>query len=61
MEWGDKDINVTQGEIERIYKNLETANKKLMVYTGANHESFLRYDPINWQKNIMGFLDSLPH
>ena len=42
MEWGDKDIYVTQGEIERIYKNLKTANKKLVVYTGANHEAFLQ-------------------
>jgi alpha-beta hydrolase superfamily lysophospholipase len=60
MEWGDKDIYVTQEEIERIYKNSKTANKKLVVYTGANHESFLQYDPINWQKNINAFLNSLP-
>jgi alpha-beta hydrolase superfamily lysophospholipase len=60
MQWGEKDIYVTDKEIKKIFENLKTPNKKLMVYT-ANHESFLQHDPINWQKNVSAFLDGLPH
>jgi alpha-beta hydrolase superfamily lysophospholipase len=49
---------VTGNEIKGIYKNLPAAKKKLVVYTGANHESFLQYDPIEWQKNVTSFLNA---
>ena len=51
---------VTQKEISSIYQNLNGPGKKLAVYTGANHESFLNNDPIRWQKNVGSFLGSLP-
>src|SRR5687768_1925580 len=59
LQCGDRDMYVSEKEIKRIYKNLEVAHKKLVIYPGANHQSFLQYDPIFWQKNITGFLDSL--
>jgi alpha-beta hydrolase superfamily lysophospholipase len=61
MEWGDKDVYVTSEETNGIYKSLKSSNKKLLVYAGANHESLLKYDPIQWQKNIKEFLNTLPH
>lgn len=60
LQWGDGDIYVTEREIRGIYKNLKTAGKKMVVYKEANHHSFLQYDPIDWQKNVSGFLESLP-
>jgi alpha-beta hydrolase superfamily lysophospholipase len=56
IQWGDKDIYVTREEINSIYNNLATAQKKLVVYPNANHESFLNYDPINWQEEMSSFL-----
>ena len=56
LQWGEKDIYVTSEEINSIYKNLGTAQKKLVVYSNANHESFLNYDPISWQKEMSNFL-----
>lgn len=60
LQYGDEDMYVTQKEISSIYQNLNGPGKKLAVYTGANHESFLNYDPIRWQKNVGSFLGSLP-
>ena len=59
LQGGDRDMYVSENEIKRIYQKLEVANKKLVIYPGANHQSFLQYDPIYWQKNITSFLDSL--
>ena len=56
IQWGDKDMYVTSGEINSIYNNLETKQKKLVVYANANHESLLNYDPISWQKEVSNFL-----
>lgn len=60
IQWGENDIYVTGGETKKIFENLKTPNKKLIVYT-ANHESFLQHDPINWQKNVSAFLNGLSH
>jgi uncharacterized protein len=59
VQWGDRDMYVTEKETDNIFKNLGSKKKELIVYPGANHESFLGYDPINWQKNVSRFLDSL--
>ena len=61
LQGGDRDMYVGEKEIKRIFQNLKVAHKKLVIYPGANHQSFLQYDPIYWQKNITGFLDSLSH
>jgi alpha-beta hydrolase superfamily lysophospholipase len=61
LQYGDEDMYVTQKEISSIYQNLNGPGKKLAVYTGANHESLLNFDPIRWQKNVGSFLGSLPH
>lgn len=59
LQGGDRDMYVSEKQITDIYRNLESANKKLIIYSGANHQSFLRFDPAYWQKNITSFLDSL--
>jgi uncharacterized protein len=60
VQWGDRDIYVTEQEIKSIFHNLKSQQKQLVVYSGANHESYLRYDPVNWQKNVSSFISSLP-
>lgn len=59
VEWGDKDVIVSQHEIESVYQNLASKNKKLVIYPGAGHQSFLHYDPITWQKEMQELLHSL--
>ncbi len=59
LQWGDRDMYVTKEEISSVYKNLKTTQKKLVVYSNANHESFLNYDPISWQKEVSNFLSAI--
>lgn len=56
IQWGDKDMYVTKEEINSIYNNLATAQKKLVIYPNANHESLLNYDPSSWKKEVSNFL-----
>src|ERR1700722_6166139 len=58
LQWGAKDPRVTKNEIDCIYKNLETKNKKLVVYPNAKHESLCKNFPDEWKKEIRDFLDN---
>ena len=59
LQWGVYDRYVEKKETEHIYNALPSKDKKLVVYTDADHESFLRHDPILWQKEVNGFLARL--
>jgi alpha-beta hydrolase superfamily lysophospholipase len=59
MEWGDKDPYVSRKEIETIFRSLASKNKKLVVYPGAGHNSFLQTDPLTWEKETQAFLTSV--
>jgi len=47
---------VLQYETKAIYKAIATANKKLILYDDARHESFLRKDPATWKREVSDFL-----
>jgi hypothetical protein len=57
LQWGDQDVRVQRHETECIYENLP-ANKKLVVYEGAGHQTLYRYDPAKWEGEIINFLKS---
>lgn len=59
LEWGAKDPLVTREEIDSIYKNLSSKNKKLVIYPDADHGSFLQKDPFAWEKEVQAFLKSV--
>jgi alpha-beta hydrolase superfamily lysophospholipase len=56
MQYGDKDAFVLRYETDAIYESIAATNKKLVIYNGAWHESFLRYDPITWKREVTAFL-----
>ncbi|HET9055439.1 MAG TPA: alpha/beta fold hydrolase [Chitinophagaceae bacterium] len=56
LQWGAKDVRVTRQEIECIYKNLGTSNKKLIVYETAKHESLCDKEPQKWRSEVKLFL-----
>jgi alpha-beta hydrolase superfamily lysophospholipase len=58
LQWGDRDQFVMPGEIKEVFNSLDTKNKKLVVYPGAGHDSFLRMDPDKWQSETQAFLNS---
>lgn len=59
VEWGVNDPLVKRTEVENIYQNLISKNKKLVIYPGAGHGAFLRDEPETWQKETQAFLNSL--
>jgi alpha-beta hydrolase superfamily lysophospholipase len=60
LEWGSKDPIVTKEEIDGIFKNLSSKNKKLVVYPDAGHANFLQKDPLSWENRVQAFLKSVP-
>jgi uncharacterized protein len=59
LECGEKDRYVSRKEITGIFDNLPSSNKKLVFYGDADHESYLRVDPIKWKLEMVSFLESL--
>jgi alpha-beta hydrolase superfamily lysophospholipase len=60
VQWGTKDPFVSQSEVESVYDNLASPNKKLVLYEEAGHESFASHDPVNWQRHVESFLARFP-
>jgi alpha-beta hydrolase superfamily lysophospholipase len=58
-QYGEDDEAVLKPEVEAIYESIPSANKKLVIYENAVHESFLRNDPVTWKKEVKNFLDRL--
>jgi alpha-beta hydrolase superfamily lysophospholipase len=56
LQWGAKDPRVTKNEIDCIYNNLSVADKKLVVYQNAKHESLCENSPNEWEKEISEFM-----
>jgi uncharacterized protein len=56
QQYGEKDELVLQNETDAIYTAITSAKKKLVMYDGAMHESFLRKDPALWKKEVETFL-----
>ena len=53
LEWGSHDKFVLREEIDAIYKNIGSANKKLVIFEDAGHQSMLDYDPEKWRKEVV--------
>ena len=56
LQWGTLDHLVLKDETNRIYDALASTSKKLVIYEGAEHESFLRKDPLKWRIEVERFL-----
>ncbi|MDP4263471.1 MAG: alpha/beta hydrolase [Bacteroidota bacterium] len=55
-QYGEKDELVLKKETDAIYQAIASRNKKLVIYEGAMHESFLKRDPARWKKEVESFL-----
>lgn len=56
LEWGAKDPRVTKVETDCIYNNISSAQKKLIVYETAGHESFCKKENEKWSAAMKAFL-----
>jgi len=58
MQWGAADTYVLKSETDKVYKAIASANKKLVIYDHAGHESLLQNDPAKWRAETEAFLNS---
>ncbi len=56
MQWGALDNYVLKNETDKVYYSIAAANKKLVVYNRAGHESLLQNDPVKWRIETQRFL-----
>lgn len=53
---GAKDEKVSIDEIKTIYTNLNSSNKKLIIYPNAGHENYLNDHAVEWERDLSLFL-----
>jgi uncharacterized protein len=58
LQWGNKDARVQEHETQCIYQNLP-AQKQLVVYEGAGHQSLYAFNAPQWESSIQSFLRSV--
>ena len=56
MQWGALDNYVQKNETDKVYEAIASANKKLVVYDRAGHESLAQNDPVKWRIETGKFL-----
>ena len=56
MQYGAMDSYVVKNETDKVYNAIASANKKLVVYDRAGHESLAQNDPVKWRIEIERFL-----
>jgi alpha-beta hydrolase superfamily lysophospholipase len=56
LQWGQLDERVTRQETERIFASFRSAQKELVIYEEAGHESFCKKVPAQWAQQMAKFL-----
>lgn len=56
LQWGRKDQRVTAAETEKIFKNIASADKKLVVYEASGHQNLYTNEPAKWDSAVSAFL-----
>ena len=57
LMYGAKDKNVKRIEIDNIFKNINSKNKKLKIFESAGHENYLNHFSNEWEKSISNFIN----
>lgn len=58
MQWGALDNYVQKNETDKVYAAIASANKKLVIYERAGHESLAQNDPVKWRIETGIFLNT---
>ncbi|MBA2745011.1 MAG: alpha/beta fold hydrolase [Flavisolibacter sp.] len=59
VQSGDRDHLVKESETQEIFKNIPDQRKRLAIYSGADHHSYLLTHAVEWEKNVRAFADGL--
>lgn len=56
LQWGALDARVTREEIDEVYANIASKEKKLVVYGESKHESLCNKENAKWTREVSGFM-----
>ncbi len=56
LQWGRNDPRVTKGEEDVMFANIQSANKKFVIFENSGHESLCKSETAKWVNEISGFL-----
>ena len=56
LQWGANDTRVTKSEEDVLFANLNTPNKKFIVYGNSAHESLCKKENEKWIAEVSSFL-----
>ncbi len=56
LQWGKNDPRVTKAEEDILFKNIAGADKKMVVYENAAHESLCKKETEKWKTEVAAFL-----
>jgi hypothetical protein len=56
LQWGKKDLRVTEAETNKVFHNLSSKQKQLVVYDFSGHETLAKSEPEKWKKSVQAFL-----
>lgn len=59
LQAGKLDNRVSLEEIEGIFVNLQTENKRKVVYDNSGHQSLLKNEPEKWNTEVVKFLEAV--
>ncbi len=59
LQWGALDPFVVKSETDKVYENIKSLDKRLVIYDHASHESFVQNDPLKWRIEVGRFLSSI--
>ncbi|WP_420155237.1 alpha/beta hydrolase [Siphonobacter sp.] len=57
LQWGRSDPRVSRDETDRIYYNLASSQKQLVIYQESGHQSFCRHETDRWERTVHNFLN----
>jgi uncharacterized protein len=60
MQWGAKDDFAREDDTQRIYRAIASADKKMVIFENAGHESLYTNDPVKWRSELSRFLNNCP-
>jgi alpha-beta hydrolase superfamily lysophospholipase len=57
LQWGRQDAYVKEWEINKVYKAVNSPEKKFVIYENGLHESLFRRDRMKWRSEVGDFLE----
>lgn len=56
LQWGRKDVRVTNNEIQKVFTHIPISDKQLVIYEESAHQSLYENEAVKWDSVMSAFL-----